>query len=441
MPLDCAPPPNAPSAMPPLTPPNSASPILSRRGTAARWIVGLLWALVVGRITLTPAGPPGGVDDLVIQLCVLCGSRGTGDAILNMVLFIPLGLVLAVHWPAFVALAAGLLLSTGIEIAQLSIDGRYSNIGDILWNGSGAGLGAVAVRNLRVWLTLGPDHWRARLLAGGLPVLYLALAAVLVQPTGTDATYFGQWTPDLAYMPQYEGELLEASLNGHVLPRGPYPDTLDPRTWLHGDWTVRALVIKGPERQAVSPILSIYDGDRQEILLVGAHNSDLVLRERTIGDVLRMDRPDLRWHGVFANVDPGGAMVIEATRRGRDRCLRLDASLRCGIGFTPGDTWGLLMFLEGASRKERSILSFLWMGTLFFLVGLVGGSSRGVLVTTGAMVAMLLSVVAMSRLMPPSALEWLGITTGILAGVLVRPVVRCLIALPEPDNQEGRRSP
>ena len=397
--------------------------------------------MIVGRITLTPAGPPGGVDDVVMQLCVLCGSRGSGDAVLNMVLFMPLGLVLGVRWPAYVALATGLLLSTGIEVAQLSIDGRYSNIGDILWNGSGAGLGAVAVRNLRIWLAPGPDHRRARLLAGGLPVLYLALAAIFVQPTGTNATYFGQWTPDLAYMPKYEGELLEASLNGHLLPRGPYPDTLDPRTWLHGDWTVRALVLKGSDPRAVSPILSIYDGDQQEILLVGAHGSDLVLRERTIGDVLRMDRPDLRWDGVLANVDPGGAMVIEATRRGRDRCLKLNDSERCGIGFTPGDTWGLLMFLEGTSRMERAVLSFAWMGTLFFLVGLVGGSSRGVLATTAATVAMLLAVVALSRLMSPPALEWLGVTTGVLMGVFARPVVRHFIALPEPDDQAGRSSP
>lgn len=404
--------------------------MLSGRGAATRWTVASLWALLVARITLTPAGPSGGVDDVVMQLCILCGSRGAGDAVLNMVLFMPLGMVLGVRWSSYIALATGLLLSTGIEFAQLSIDGRYSNIGDILWNGFGAGLGAVIVRTLRTWLRTDADHWSRQMLVGGLPALYLALSAFFLQPAGTEATYFGQWTPDLAYMPQYDGELMDASLNGHPLPNGPYPDTLDPRTWLQEDWTVRARVLKGPAPQAVSPIVSIYDGDRQEILLLGAHGSDLVLRERTIGDALRMDRPDLRWRGVLATIDAVEVMTLEASRRGHDRCLRLNDRLRCGIGFTPGDTWALLMFLEGASRVERAVLSFVWMGTLYFLVGLVGGSWRGVFVTAGATVAAMLAVVALSRLMVPPPLEWLGIAAGVMAGTCARPLVRRFVALP-----------
>ena len=57
--------------------------------------------------------------------CIVCGSRGTADALVNVILFAPLGLALAltgrtgIRWIGYAA-----LLSATIEFAQLVIPGR-----------------------------------------------------------------------------------------------------------------------------------------------------------------------------------------------------------------------------------------------------------------------------------------------------------------------------
>jgi hypothetical protein len=68
------------------------------------------------------------------------------DVALNLLGFLPLGLVIA--WQrgrsaVLVALAAGLVLSLSVELAQVLIPGRHSSAFDLISNTLGAGLGAV----------------------------------------------------------------------------------------------------------------------------------------------------------------------------------------------------------------------------------------------------------------------------------------------------------
>jgi len=394
--------------------------------------LGVLWASAAAWITLTPSGAPGsrGTDDVVFQWCLLCGTRITGDAVLNIVLFIPLGLLLGIRWRPWVALLAGLSLSSTIELAQLSIDGRYSSIGDIVWNGLGTGLGALIAAQVRVWAAPGADSVRGRVLAVALPVAYLLLAGIAISPSGTDARYFGQRTPDLAFMPQHTGQVLEASLDGAPIPQGPFAPDSDPRARFAGDWTVRARVIAGPPPTAVSPIVSIYDEDRQEIFSLGAHGHDVFMRERTLGDQARLDRPDVRWWGALQGVQEGDTITLGARRDGRDRCLVLNGEELCGLGVTPGDSWGLLMFLEGAGKRERALLATAWTATLWFLLGLVGGHPRSVMRATALGILLTLGVVAATRLLMPAPLEWLGLGLGVGVGMLMRPVARAFLGGP-----------
>ncbi len=74
-------------------------------------------------------------------------SEGWRTSILNVVLFLPLGVVLALSDRRLErACLVGALLSAGIEFAQLFIPGRDSSIGDVLTNTTGSALGYMLAR-------------------------------------------------------------------------------------------------------------------------------------------------------------------------------------------------------------------------------------------------------------------------------------------------------
>src|SRR5690606_23816044 len=120
-------------------------------------------------ITLAPFRfeAPGRVNLLVVG--------GFGEAAANVVLFLPLGFLWRLTRPregdrlGLSALAAGLALSTAIEVTQLVVPGRYPALLDVLMNGSGAMLGALL-----------HDAVRRRLGSGGQVVSRLALEQPLM---------------------------------------------------------------------------------------------------------------------------------------------------------------------------------------------------------------------------------------------------------------------
>jgi hypothetical protein len=111
--------------------------------------------------------------------CLLCGERGSADAILNFILFIPLGFALGrgLGWRS-ATLAFPILLTVAIELSQTMIPGRYPALSDILTNGSGGLTG--------LWLALpgrGLDRMIRAVLGGKVGGRVFALcAAALILP-------------------------------------------------------------------------------------------------------------------------------------------------------------------------------------------------------------------------------------------------------------------
>jgi VanZ family protein len=100
--------------------------------------------LVILVLTLLPSGnsPP-----RPFSFHVGPGRRWLADGILNICLFVPLGL--AAGWSSrspLKAILAGILLSTGIELAQTIVPGRDPSLSDIVFNTIGALSGAMIVR-------------------------------------------------------------------------------------------------------------------------------------------------------------------------------------------------------------------------------------------------------------------------------------------------------
>ena len=120
----------------------------SLRRSRKRWIYAGLAAyfVVVGLITITPAADS---QSFASPVCLICGSHGLADAVLNVLLFAPLGAgLVASGTPLRYAVITAFVTSLTIELAQVAIPVRYANLGDVLWNSVGALLGILIIQIL-----------------------------------------------------------------------------------------------------------------------------------------------------------------------------------------------------------------------------------------------------------------------------------------------------
>jgi VanZ like family len=110
--------------------------LASRRAAA----VALAWAGLILVVTLRPFSPD--PSHFKYLFCFTCGRWGVTMAVLNSLMFLPLGVAL---WKSFErpwpVLATTILLSVGIELGQAFVPGRFPSLGDILFNTLGGCLG------------------------------------------------------------------------------------------------------------------------------------------------------------------------------------------------------------------------------------------------------------------------------------------------------------
>ncbi len=394
-----------------------------------RAVLALLWAAAVAGLTLTPQATVLREADLPqISACLVCGSRGTADAFLNLLLFLPFGILLRDRgWKLRHVAGLALALSTSIETSQHFIPGRYSNLADMLWNTTGAWVGA-ALWSLRArWLPgAGRDAARLRAFAVALPALATLAFGWLMKPVLPPEPYWGQWTPDLGFMEPYRGQVLEARLDSMGVPPGRFPPGAHPRRLLSGDWRLDARIVKGPPPTRLAPILNIYDGKRREVTMLGAVGQELVFRERTLATRVRLDDPALRVPGMLAGTPTGDTVAVGVMRRGGSRCLSVGGSERCPE-LTPGRAWALLL-PDSWSKGVRRSLDAVWMLLLLLPVGFWSERKRDA-VTSGVAAGLLIGLaVAATRIGLPPWMEVGGAVLGVLVGYALRSAVRALIA-------------
>ena len=385
-------------------------------------LIGAAWLGALAWLTLTPQGVGGEDSGLpTVSLCLICGVRGTADAALNVLLFAPLGLLFAASGKRVLqALGAGLLLSSSIELAQLFIPGRYSSLGDIFSNTSGAALGALLWSTHKHWLPGGALHInRLRVLSVVVPPVVVLAFGWLMQPIWPPEPYWGQLSADLGFMTEYDGEVVEAHLDSVPIPSGRIRDHRDLRKMLAGDWDLAATVVKGRPPRSLAPIISVYNRREEEVVLLGALRQDLVYREWSRARSFRLDQSDLRLPGAMATASVGDTMRLSVERRGPSRCLVSEAIRACP-GFTPGRVWSLLFYLEGPPEWVRRSLDALCMFVLFFPVGFWsrrGKQVAGLGVVTGILIGL---AVAATRLVAPPWTEVGGAVLGLIVGYASR---------------------
>jgi hypothetical protein len=135
--------------------------------------------LFIGTATLVPvrgAYPVGGS-----AYCVICGDFGGTDFVLNVILFVPLGIGLRLAGVTTRATGAVAFLATlFVETMQLTlIAGRDSSLGDLLSNTTGGVVGALLVAGWRTILLPEPRRAAARARAAAALWLLLAVATAV----------------------------------------------------------------------------------------------------------------------------------------------------------------------------------------------------------------------------------------------------------------------
>lgn len=333
-----------------------------------RWAVVSLYVAVILAVTLTPGSTP-----LEWSSCLICGERAVADAIANLLLFVPLGAAVAGAAASRPRLAYLLpfLLSLLIEFAQIFLTGRDSSVGDVAFNTVGAGVGALLFHRLTFW-TLSTNRLGGALViasAFGLTGI-VALTGALFQPDLPITQYHGQWTPFLGHLAWYRGQVLAARIGSIDAPSSPLPRDSGIYAALQRGDSVQIRAVAGPPVPRLASLFGVADDRQRGILLIGPRGEDLVVRYRMRAAAARLDQPDLRVHGAMEGIVPGDTFDVIYWRTADGSCVAVNRRApTCGLGYTPGRGWALLLYHESLPDWLRRTLDLSWLFALAFPVG------------------------------------------------------------------------
>jgi hypothetical protein len=412
------------------------APHLRRAGL----FVAIAGLAAIGFATLLPE-PGAAVGS---HLCLLCGSLGGVNSILNVLLFVPLGIGLALSgFTGTRAVVAMFVLSALIETAQLLvIPGRYSTVGDLITNSLGGALGFVIGRYAPDFLR--PPPRIAMTLTVGWSALWLAIQATSafgLSPLIPRSDYYGQIAPCIGNFEQFKGRVLRATIADVLVPDTGFEDSRRVRHLLMSGATVTLAILPPAPEPGIAPIVRIADSSQREILLVAQTGSDLVFGVRTGASALRLRPPLFAMADVIAappagesgltpdtttvsaRYSPREVWVRTRSRTSHDRRIPITASL----------AWTFLLpfqwFIMGTGVEVA--VSVIWIACLVFPIGYWGAwivrvrpiraAARARIVGLPiALTLLYVGLVAAPRefgLPAASALEWIAAVTGLFAGV------------------------
>ena len=262
------------------------------------WLIAFGSLLSIAFATLGPEATP----SESAGLCVICGPNGGVDAILNILLFIPMGIGLAfARVRGGRAIVSVIALSTLVEIAQfVAIAGRDASIGDLLTNSIGGAFGFAIARYALSWLR--PTPRVALGLAVGWSALWLTIQTVssfALVPSLPSTRYYGQLAREFSNLAPFRGQVIDATIGSETVPDVRITDSRKIRALLGGGAEVRAVVIPAGPTPRIAPILRIADNEQTEIVLLAQRDRNLVFGVRTGAAVLRLRPPQFAMPRVF----------------------------------------------------------------------------------------------------------------------------------------------
>ena len=250
-------------------------------------------------------------------------------------------------------------------------------------------------------------------------------------PAPTDATWYGQWAPELGHLDRFGGEVLSARAGEAPLPPGRWDDTPAWRSRVtRPAFSVGATIRTGPQPSHLAPIVSVFDAHRREVFLLGQWGEDVVYRVRMAPARLRLRNPAVRLPDGLG-VPPGSEVRIEGGTRGPRYVVSADGPGGRRIremAFSPQWAWALVLPYDYALGPEAGALTALWL--LGLLVPLGWWSARagrwGPVAATLVVTAGVAGTRALLGFDAAPAGEWLGAGGGLMLGLLVARAARGL---------------
>src|SRR3989442_4893796 len=188
----------------------------------------------------------------------------------------------------------------------------------------------------------------------------------------------------------------------------------------------RAVVraIAGSRTAALGSLLSIYDAQQRERLLVGPDRDDLVFRFRMRAANLLLDQPDVRLLGGMRRAAPKDTISTTVRGRSGNYCVAINGVGACGLGYTVGSGWTLLIYPEVFPSWLKTLLDLTWISTLLLPVGFWFRPRWESVLGGGIVAAGLLGAPAATPLLPTRLDEWAAAAAGFVLGLSIKVMVR-----------------
>jgi VanZ like family len=383
---------------------------------------------------MEPSGGGGNIG------CLICGERGLADAIVNVILFMPLGAAAALAGRStLVALAIGAALSGSVEFAQMTlIPGRDASVGDLVFNTLGAAAGVAIVKTSCWWL--GDDRMRASrlsLAAAFLATGIIASTGLLLVPDMPEGTYFVMWKPVLRHLDPYDAPVRSVTIGGHSFPPGRIEKPTQVRELLRAGAPIRVVAGVAAKTSRQAAMFAIYDDLKREVVLIGPDRDDLVFRVRMRSASARLDQPDIRVVGGWRDPVPGSEITVTARRSGRNYCVGVGPQPHCSGGFSAGTGWALFFHMEHWPPLLQSGLNIFWLGMLAFPVGFWARRRWESLCALAVLAASVVVLPGWVGLLPTPAHQVLGGIAGFGVGAVL---ARVMVVNPTARARRGREA-
>jgi hypothetical protein len=275
----------------------------------------------------------------------------------------------------------------------------------------------------RRWIEPAPGRsgWRS---AGAVALLALVVVVegLLLQPA-VPASARVEWTDDSGTLALYGGAVRAATAGGAPLRPGEAVAEGVARALARREVGLSVDAVAGPPPDRLAQLLAVRGERSEELFLLGATGGDLVIRYRTRSVGARLDQPSLVVPGGLRDARVGEPVRIDLGRDGDGdaSCVAVQGRERCGVGFSAGSGWTVLLFTEALPVRLRIALDLLWIAVWLVPVGYYSRRRRsGALSALGAALTLLV-LPGVVGLLPLSAGEAAAALGGWLLGFALRP--------------------
>ena len=381
--------------------------------------------LAIGALTLRSA-PSQILDAQKTPLdCLVCGDVGGADVLLNLALFIPLGIGLAGLRRSFrFAVATAFLVSLSVELLQYTVVvGRDATLSDLLTNTAGGAAGwLLAARSA---LLLAPGRRlavRLTLAAGAIWLAGYLTSAWALHPAPPGGGYWGQWAHDFGGRGTFAGKVRRVSLNGHSLPDGPLAATPDIRARIaSGDFDLAVEATSGRKWEDNAQIFGLANDAGDIVLEWRQKGRDYEFTLRSRASVLRLHSPELLLPGAAPERagEPvtlraawrGGVITASAETAGRTTTRRLVLA--------PSGNWSFVWPWRRDRGDATAPIGAVWLGVTLVAIGFWAGRAaepRSALLAGAAIALALGAGPALFGLEATSAADWIAAALGLALG-------------------------